>query len=206
MSKFDVAALTWDEKPMRVEIAKAVAEGVKQLIPLRREFRTLDFGCGTGLVSFFLSKEVGEIIGVDNSKGMIDVFNRKAKENNLKATAYQVDILKEDFQLGEFDLILSSMTFHHIENPPQLIRKLKNHLKDGGYIAIADLVKEDGTFHEDNEGVEHFGFYPEEFSRYLEDSGFSQIKHTIVFKVEKEREGIKREYPIFLITGKVSRS
>lgn len=31
MSRFDIAALTWDEKPMRVNIAKSVAENIKNI-------------------------------------------------------------------------------------------------------------------------------------------------------------------------------
>ncbi|MEJ5172865.1 MAG: class I SAM-dependent methyltransferase [Hydrogenothermaceae bacterium] len=202
MSKFDLAALTWDEKPMRVNIAKSVAEGIKKLIPLNRDFKILDFGCGTGLVSFFLAENVGQIVGVDSSQGMVDVFNRKAQENGINAKAYRLDILNEDFEEGEFDLILSSMTFHHIKEPVEMLKRLRNHLKKEGYIAIADLVKEDGTFHEDNEGVEHFGFDINQMSDYLREAGFTDIKSDIVYKVKKERDGGEREYPIFLIAGR----
>jgi len=43
--------------------------------------KVLDFGCGTGLLSFFLQPYVGEITGIDTSKGMIEVFDKKIKEN-----------------------------------------------------------------------------------------------------------------------------
>ncbi|MEZ0323377.1 MAG: class I SAM-dependent methyltransferase [Hydrogenothermaceae bacterium] len=204
MSKFDLAALTWDEKPMRVNIAKSVAEGVKKLIPLKKDFKILDFGCGTGLVSFFLAEDVGQIVGVDSSQGMVDVFNKKAQENNINAKAYKLDILNEDFEEGDFDLIVSSMTFHHIKEPVQMLNRLKNYLKNGGYIAIADLVKEDGTFHDYNEGVEHFGFDIDQMVNYLKEAGFTDIKSEIVYKVKKDRDGKEREYPIFLVIGKNS--
>lgn len=197
-----MAALTWDEKPARVNIAKAVAEGIKRQIHLNNDFKILDFGCGTGLVSFFLADEVGQIVGVDNSKGMVEVFNRKAKENKINAVAYQIDIFNQDFDEKDFDLIISSMVFHHIKDPVSVLKRLSNHLKKGGYIAIADLVKEDGSFHDDNDGVEHFGFEIDEFSNYLKEAGFDVVKSEIVFEVEKEREGEKRKYPVFLISGK----
>ncbi|MCX7738366.1 MAG: class I SAM-dependent methyltransferase [Hydrogenothermaceae bacterium] len=202
MSKFDVAALTWDEKPARVNIARSVAEEVKDLVPLERNFKILDFGCGTGLVSFFLADSVGAIVGVDSSKGMVDVFNKKAQKSQINAAAYQMDLMREDLKNRDFDLIVSSMTFHHIKDPVAILKKLNIYLKDNGYMAVADLLKEDGTFHEDNEGVEHFGFDIEEFEGYLRASGFADVHKKIIFKVEKEREGFNREYPVFLIIGK----
>lgn len=202
MSKFDVAALTWDEKPTRVNIARSVAEGVKDLVPLGKNFKILDFGCGTGLVSFFLADSVGTIVGVDSSKGMVEVFNKKAQESQINAVAYQMDLMREDLQNRDFDLIVSSMTFHHIKDPVAILKKLNTYLKNNGYIAVADLLKEDGTFHEDNERVEYFGFDVEEFEGYLRASGFADVHKKTIFKVEKEREGLNREYPVFLIAGK----
>lgn len=203
MSKFDVAALTWDEKPARVNIARAVAEGIKRQINLKPDFKVLDFGCGTGLVSFFLADSVGQIVGLDSSKGMVEVFNRKATENGIKAVAYQIDLFNEDFEEKEFDLIVSSMVFHHIKEPAEMLKRLSKHLKNGGYIAVADLVKEDGSFHDDNEGVEHFGFDIDGFAGYLKEAGFEDIKSQIVFEVEKEKNGEKRTYPVFLVSGRM---
>ena len=77
MNRFDMAALTWDEKPVRVNIAKNIAEKIKELVPLNQNMKVLDFGCGTGLLSFFLQPYVGEITGIDTSKGMIEVFDKK---------------------------------------------------------------------------------------------------------------------------------
>lgn len=202
MSKFDMAALTWDEKPMRVNIAKAVADGIKRQIKLGQDFKVLDFGCGTGLVSFFISDSVKKIVGLDSSKGMVEVFNQKAKENNINAVAYQIDLFNQDFEDKDFNLIVSSMVFHHIKDVVQMLSRLSNHLVDGGYIAVADLLKEDGTFHDDNEGVEHFGFEIEEFKLYLKDAGFDDVKGEIVFELEKEKNGQKRKYPVFLISGR----
>lgn len=199
MSKFDLAALTWDEKPARVKIAKSVADGIKEDIPIREGFKLLDFGCGTGLVSFFLADSVEQIVGLDSSQGMVDMFNKKAKENGINAVAYKVDIFNQDFTENNFDIIISSMTFHHIKRPVDILKKLSKHLKKGGYIAVADLVKEDGTFHDDNEGVEHFGFEIEEFESFLKEAGFKDIKSKIIYKIKKENR--EREYPVFLIRG-----
>ena len=202
MSKFDMAALTWDEKPMRVNIAKNVAESIKKHIPLNKDMKLLDFGCGTGLLTFFLIDEVGKAVGVDSSKGMCEVFLKKAKENNIdNVEVLNLDLEKQDID-QKFDVIVSSMALHHVKDTQNILKKFYSLLNEGGYIAIADLVKEDGTFHDDNEGVEHFGFDLEELKSLFENVGFKDVKYDIAYTVVKERDGQNREYPIFLMVGR----
>jgi 2-polyprenyl-3-methyl-5-hydroxy-6-metoxy-1,4-benzoquinol methylase len=202
MNRFDMAALTWDEKPARVNIAKNVAEKIKELVPLNQNMKVLDFGCGTGLLSFFLQPYAGEITGIDTSKGMIEVFDKKIKENQIEnMKCLNLDIYTDKLS-EKYDLIVSSMVFHHIKDISQILKILYNYLNEDGYIAIADLVKEDGSFHDDNEGVEHFGFEIQEMENKLKEVGFKEIKSEIAHIVKKQRENEEREYPIFLIVGR----
>ncbi|MFN4307367.1 class I SAM-dependent methyltransferase [Sulfurihydrogenibium azorense] len=202
MTRFDMAALTWDEKPMRVNIAKNVAENIKKHIPLNKDMKLLDFGCGTGLLTFFLIDKVGRAVGVDSSQGMCEVFLKKAKENNIdNVEVLNVDLEKQDID-QKFDVIVSSMALHHVKDTQNILKKFYSLLNDGRYIAIADLVKEDGTFHDDNEGVEHFGFDLEELKSLFEKVGFKDVQYDIAYTVVKERDGQNREYPIFLMVGR----
>ncbi len=202
MNKFDKAALTWDENTLRVELAKNIAKGIIENVPIKSDMKVLDFGCGTGLLSFFILPYIKEVIGVDSSLKMVEVFNKKAKDNNIEnAKAYHFDLEKEKLK-EDFDLIVSSMVFHHIEDIEKILKSLYYHLKDSGYIAIADLVKEDGSFHDDNDGVVHFGFDVESLTSLFEKLGFKDVKSDIVYTVKKQREKGERDYPIFLIVGK----
>jgi 2-polyprenyl-3-methyl-5-hydroxy-6-metoxy-1,4-benzoquinol methylase len=197
-----MAALTWDEKPARVNIARNVAEKIKELVPLNQNMKVLDFGCGTGLLSFFLQPYVEEITGIDTSKGMIEVFDKKIKENQIEnMKCFNLDIYTDKLP-EKYDLIVSSMVFHHIKDISQILKILYDYLNEGGYIAIADLVKEDGSFHDDNEGVEHFGFEIQEMENKLKETGFKEIKFEIAHTVKKQREVAERGYPIFLVVGR----
>ena len=98
---------------------------------------------------------------MDNSQGMVDKFNEKAKELNYKnVKAIKHNINEQDLPKNEYDVIATSMTLHHIKDTNMFIRKCKESLKIGGYLCINDLENEDGTFHKkhNNDGVEHFGF------------------------------------------------
>jgi len=101
-----------------------------------------------------------------------------------------------------FDGIISSMTLHHIEDIPGLFKRFYNLLRPGGFIALGDLVKEDGSFHADNTGVMHFGFEKEDILTWLSDAGFFQSGYEIVHEFERNSEVGVAKYPIFLLTGK----
>jgi 2-polyprenyl-3-methyl-5-hydroxy-6-metoxy-1,4-benzoquinol methylase len=49
--RFDQVAGSWDEDPGRVALARAVAEQIRQQVPLMPQMDVLDFGCGTGLLT-----------------------------------------------------------------------------------------------------------------------------------------------------------
>jgi predicted TPR repeat methyltransferase len=58
---FDERAESWDDDPVRVARAAAVAEGIRSRVPLSSAMRALEYGCGTGLLSFELRHELGHI-------------------------------------------------------------------------------------------------------------------------------------------------
>ena len=70
-------------------------------------------------------------------------------------------------------------------------------LNPEGYLAIADLFSEDGSFHGPDIKVHH-GFDPEKLFEILKIAGFKNIKYKTVFEVKRE-SGIK--YPVFLLVG-----
>lgn len=51
ITHFDSKAAEWDDNPAHVENARRIAAVIRRQIPLFRNTRALDFGCGTGLVS-----------------------------------------------------------------------------------------------------------------------------------------------------------
>ena len=196
MNRFDEAAKNWDTKPSSLNIAKACVNNIKEEIELKNDAKILDYGCGTGLVAFALSDETNEVIGMDNSTGMVEEFNKKANElnfSNIKAIKHNIN--EENLQENEFDLITISMTLHHIKNTKIFVEKAYEALKKDGFLCINDLDKEDGTFHKkhNNDGVFHFGFDKNELTNILKDVGFKIIDYKIVYSDVRE----DREFPIF---------
>ena len=201
MNRFDEAAKTWDAKPSSLAIAKACVDNINKIIKIPSNAKILDYGCGTGLVAFALSNDDNEVIGMDNSLGMIEEFNKKAKKlnySNIKAIKHNIN--NEDLPLETFDLITISMTLHHIKNCEDFLNKSYLSLKKESYLCINDLDEEDGTFHKkhNNDGVEHFGFSKEKLIQMVVKCGFEIIDYKIVYN-DKRNE---RTYPIFNLIAK----
>ena len=147
-SYFDKMSQQWDQDSMRNKIALNVARTIHKQLETLKNFKILDFGCGTGLLSFYFYPNAQKVDGVDTSEGMVDAFNKKAQENQYtNARARLFDIEKDTLPSGEFDIVMSSMVFHHLKNPEDVLEKIYAAVKPGGKIAIADLDEEDGTFH-----------------------------------------------------------
>jgi ubiquinone/menaquinone biosynthesis C-methylase UbiE len=197
MSVFDSLAKEWDLNPNRVKSAKVLSKTVKDLINLKDK-SVIDYGAGTGLVAFSLCDDAKEILAMDNSSGMLEELERKIKEGDIKNIKTQLhDIESERLPTG-YDLFISSMTMHHIKDTKEFLTKAKESLNVGGYIAINDLVREDGTFHSrGNDGVHHFGFDRSKIAKYYKELGFEIVFDDIIEVIKKEKD-----FPIFLIVGR----
>jgi 2-polyprenyl-3-methyl-5-hydroxy-6-metoxy-1,4-benzoquinol methylase len=195
---FDQAAATWDLAERRVALAHAVAEAIAARVTLSKALSVLDFGCGTGLVTLELGPKVGAMAGADTSPGMLKTLSEKAEAQGL---ALQLLSLNTDGVTdlgGPYDLIVSSMTLHHVPNVPALFRQFMQHLRPGGQVALADLDEEDGSFHEDGVGYHHQGFHREKIQAWLEAAGFLEVYLETAAVTCKEG----KNYPIFLATAR----
>lgn len=196
MTDFDEKAAHWDDDPLKSERARRVAEAIRALVPLQHDWRALEYGCGTGLLSFALRAEFASITLADTSQGMIEVLARKieaAHAENMFPTL--IGSSRKTLAGSSFNIVYSLMALHHIPDTAASLRKFHDLLTPGGWLCIADLDKEDGSFH--GEGVKdvHKGFDRAELQTQAERAGFSGVKFSTVFTVQKENE----EFPVFLM-------
>jgi len=199
---FDSKARQWDENPLFRERGQKIARAIRETVPLHRKMSALDYGCGTGLLSFPLKDELGDILLADSSSGMLDVLAGKiAAQGAGNMTPVKLDLLVDPPLAQRFDLIYTSMTLHHVPDTDYILRVFHDLLKPGGYLCVADLDKEDGSFH----GVEvdvHHGFDQSELSQRAAQAGFADMRFQTVFSIAKEHETGPRDYPVFLMTAR----
>lgn len=198
---FDSKARQWDDNPVFQERGLKIAQAIRQAVPLNRQMRVFDYGCGTGLLSFPLKDEVGALLLADSSSGMLDVVAEKiAAQGVTHMTPVKLDLLVDPPPAQRFDLIVTSMTLHHVPDTERILRIFHDLLNPDGYLCIADLDTEDGSFH----GIEvdvHHGFDRSDLSRRVEQAGFADVQFQTVFSIARERERGTRDYPVFLMTA-----
>lgn len=90
------------------------------------------------------------------------------------------------------------MVLHHVGNIPNILQKFYLMLNIGGYLAIADLYTEDGSFHGPGANV-YLGFDPKNLKKILLSKGFTDIRYETCFEVKREND---KKFPIFLIVAR----
>lgn len=202
MIDFDSKARLWDADPRFIERGRHLAEAIAARIPLTTTLRALDYGSGTGHVSFPLQARVGHLTLVDSSAGMLEVAREKIaarRITNMDARQGDLDsALQPD---DRFDLIVSAMTLHHMPDTAAALAGFRARLAPGGALCIADLDQEDGSFH----GIEvdvHHGFDREVLTALAHQAGFGQVGFDTVFAIDKDTDAGVRSYPVFLMLAR----
>lgn len=196
---FDQRAKTWDDDPMKTARAQAVAEAIRTRVPGLERMTGFEYGCGTGLLSFALQPYLQRIVLADNSTGMLDVLRDKiAAAGAGNMTPMRLDLTTDPLPEQRFDITYSLVTLHHIPDTDAILRDLHAILVPGGFLCIADLDKEDGSFHGHDPSV-HNGFDRIELALQAERAGFRNIDFVTVFTIRKGNPA--RDYPVFLMTA-----
>jgi tRNA (cmo5U34)-methyltransferase len=196
-SEFDARAREWDKNKIHTDRSVAIAAAMKEMMPLKHSMKALEYGAGTGILSFLLKDEFDEIILMDNSKEMIQVCQGKARyfqTNHI--TPLLFDLEHHDFD-GKFDIIYNQMVLHHVSGIQGIFDKFYTLLNPGGYLAIADLYTEDGSFHGPDAKV-HLGFEPDLLIDRLKQKGFNNATYKTCFTVKRDTG---KEYPVFLLVA-----
>jgi ubiquinone/menaquinone biosynthesis C-methylase UbiE len=199
MSRFDEKAADWDT-PDRAARAHELAEAIRAHVPLDPTMRMVEIGAGTGLLGLDLLDDVASVLLTDPSMGMIEVARRKVRSGKIDgADAVLHDVLAGPPPGAPFDLAVSALVLHHIEDIEAALTSIRDMLNPGGWIAIADLEAEDGSFHDaDAEGIHHHGFARDLLARAAVAAGFVDVAVHPAGTIDRNGE----DYPVILLTGR----
>lgn len=113
---------------------------------LKPGMTVLDVGCGAGVMTAWLAKQVGpmgQVIALDNSEDQLSHTIERIKREHLDnvethaLSAYELDTLH-----SEFDLIYCRFLLHHLHSPRRALHVFFDNLKSGGI-----YVGEEGVMH-----------------------------------------------------------
>lgn len=203
MNEFDIKASGWDLNPMHWERSEAVVKVLLEMIPLDKSMSVLEYGAGTGITSFLIKDHVKKIAMMDSSEEMVRIMEEKISQSsasNLEAIYFNLE--NETWTGLKFDLVVVQMVLHHVNDIKNIIKKFHRLLNPGGYLAIADLYPEDGSFH--GEGFTgHKGFSPSVLSDDLAVTGFYDITFRKCFVINKRiSDSLTRQFDVFLLIAR----
>ncbi len=195
---FDSHAADWDLDEAKVVRAREVAAAVAAAVPLDPGMRVLEYGAGTGLVTEALAGRIGPATLADNSAGMRAVLQEKVASGRLPgARVWDLDLETHAPPDERFDVIVTSLVLHHIRELDRVLGAFAQLLEVGGYLCIADLDREDGSFHtHDFDG--HHGFARSTLAAQLGEAGLVDV--TVADCTTLEREGVA--YSVFLAVAR----
>lgn len=106
-------------------------ETLKTMLPNFKGKSILDLGCGYGWHCIYaIENGAKRAVGIDISEKMLAVARTKSAQLNIK----YINSAIEDINIKDasFDIVISSLTFHYIENFQNLVQKIAHALKKGG--------------------------------------------------------------------------
>ena len=132
---------------------------------------------------------------------MLAVADEKIVASGLRnAKTLLLDLTTAPPPQSRFDLVCTLMTLHHIPDTDAILRAFHELLSSGGALCVADLDREDGSFHGPG-FTGHNGFVRSELRAKLEGSGFRDVRFETVCEISKATGTGTRAFPVFLATA-----
>lgn len=109
---------------------------LKRLLPDFSGKRVLDLGCGYGWHCIYAMEQGAKsVTGVDLSEKMLETARAKTKYQEV--TYLQMPIEDIDFEADSFDIVISSLAFHYIQNFDEVVEKVNRCLSKNGYFVFS---------------------------------------------------------------------
>ncbi len=143
VERFDRWADTYDRHWMQRVIFEPVQRTVLDLAEaeVARPRAVLDVGCGTGrlLISAAARFPGAELVGVDAAPQMVEQARASAADRS--SIRFQLAGAEElPFPDGRFDLVFSTLTFHHWSDQAKAVAEVARVLAPGGRWLLADFL------------------------------------------------------------------
>jgi len=94
-------------------------------------------GTGAGAFAIALAPLVGEVVGVDIVRELLDEVRRRAPEN---VELIEADATALPFDAASFDIVATARTLHHVPRPELVVAEAVRVLRPGGKLLVVDQL------------------------------------------------------------------
>ena len=167
---FEKVLIKWDKEPGRLSMTHNIARAMLNRTSPQGNEVVLDYGTGTGLIAREFYPSVKKIVAVDSSKEILTFLRKKLDADSITSIEPLAWSIGDDQQkLPRFDIIIVSLTLHHVVDITLAADVFYKLLNPGGTIAVADLDPDNGESH-GPEMIVHSGFDRDESGRDIQKS------------------------------------
>ena len=109
------------------------------------EMQVVEFGCGTGTTALSHAPHVKHIHASDFSAAMVAIAQGKQQQQGIDNVSFSCKGMNElTFDAGSIDAVMGHSILHLLENKEEVVAKVYDWLKPGGYfvsstVCIADF-------------------------------------------------------------------
>jgi len=209
---FDEAAATWDDDPAKLARSRMIADAIARTVPLGGVRDALEYGCGTGQVTWALADRLARVVLADASPGMLAVLAKRLlarpEHDRARFEPLLLDLTRDRLPAASLDLIYTSLALHHVPDVPLVLRRFREALRPGGHVAIADLDRDHhGHFHRHSHGDDfdgHHGFDRDALAADLAAAGFTPPTFDTITTLTKAVDDERKEFPVFLAVAQTA--
>lgn len=103
--------------------------------------RVLDVACGPGLLTAALARAAESVVGCDVTPAMLERAERDRRGAGLDNLRYEHgDARRLPYAEQTFDRVLTRFSFHHFENPAEVLTELVRVCRPGGLVTVIDVA------------------------------------------------------------------
>jgi len=198
IDSFASRAAEWDS-PEKVNMTGIFVRELLQHVELKKNWKGLEIGAGTGLVGLQVLSGINSLVFEDTSQSMLEVLKGKLTENELIEIVHGEVF---DYEKQDIDLVFSCMAFHHIPDIDKTLSHLAKITTQNATIVVGDIRTEDGSFHR-FEPIPHQGFDTEQLSAQFKMAGFDVLSAHTYNVLSRERiKGKVIDYEQFMLIAR----
>lgn len=109
---------------------------LRKLMPDFQDRKVLDLGCGYGWHCKYAAEQgASEVLGIDISRKMIHMAQKKNAHQHIVYRQAAMEDL--EFPEKSFEIVISSLALHYVEDYSGLVHKIAKWIKTGGYFLFS---------------------------------------------------------------------